>query len=283
MKKVNVLDVPINLFTKKEVARIIKTFLTSGLPNHIATVNPEFIVEAQSNHKFKSILKSTELNVADGVGIKFGATLAKTYNFSWQPAKAIVGLLEFAFLLPAFALMHPLFKKPIPEVITGVDLTYFLAGLAQKNGFRVYLLGGAKNIAAEAAASLTQIFPKLKIVGAEEGLPNHFLKTEEKEILTKQLIARIKHAAPHILLVAFGAPKQEVFISENKYLLNVPVMMGVGGTFDFISGKIARAPKTIRFLGFEWLWRLIQQPSRFKRIWRATLVFLWLNLKKKIL
>lgn len=282
MKIVRVLDVPINSLTKKQVAVITKNFIASGLPNHIATVNPEFIVEAQDNNKFKKILKNTELNVADGVGIKFGAILSTSNNYNWQPAKAIMGFLKFALLLPIFTFFHPLFKNPIPEIITGVDLTYFFAGLAQKMGLKIYLVGGSKNIAKQAAINLQQMFPNLKIAGAEEGLPNHYLKEEDKKILIKQLIIRIREANPHILLVAFGAPKQEIFINENKTLLNVPVMMGVGGTLDFIAEKITRAPIFIRSIGFEWLWRLFQEPKRFKRIWRATVTFLWLIFKKQL-
>lgn len=282
MKRIKILNIPIDPLTKKQVADKIGNLIDSGLPNQIATVNPEFIVEASKNPKFKKTLQSTQLNVADGVGIKFAATFKDAYNFSWQPAKMIFGFLQFIFLLLAFIFYRPLFKKPVPEVITGVDLTYFLMGLANSNNLRVYLLGGAPGIANLAAQNLTSLFPGLNIVGAEEGLPAKKISIEEKEALTRQLINRIKSSKPHILLVAFGAPKQDLFIDERKYELGAPIMMGVGGTFDFIAEKIKRAPKPIRLIGMEWFWRLLKEPKRLPRIYRATIVFLWINLKHKM-
>ncbi len=282
MKRIKVLNIPINPLTKKQVAKQIGVLLNSGLANQIATVNPEFIVEANKNPKFKKVLKNTQLNVADGVGIKFSATLNNAYNFNWQPAKTIFGFLQFSFLLIAFIFYRPLFKKPVPEVITGVDLTYFLMGLANSKGLKIYLAGGASGIASMASNNLKNLFPSLQIVGAEEGLPFGQLTRSEKKVLTTQLIKRIKDAKPHILLVAFGAPKQDLFIDKYKYELGVPIMMGVGGTFDFIAGKIKRAPKPVRIIGMEWFWRLLKEPKRLPRIYRATVVFLWLNLRQKM-
>lgn len=141
-----------------------------------------------------------------------------------------------------------------PEKISGVDLTYKLCEEAAKQGYGVFLLGGKNGVGDRAAEILKSLYPSLKVVGTYEGSPN-----DEK------VIPIVKHSNAQILLVAWGAPKQDLWIANNKKELNIPVMMGVGGTFDFIVGIQIRAPKIWRDLGFEWLWRLIREPWRWKR------------------
>ncbi len=147
-----------------------------------------------------------------------------------------------------------LLNQPIPPKISGVDFVHFLAKEAVEQGFSIFLLGGWNGIAGRVADILKNRHPGLKIVGTYEGTP-----------LEKDLTQRIKKANPDILLVAWGAPKQDVWINEHKEELGVPVMMGVGGTFDFIAGKQKRAPKWMRDFGLEWLWRLVREPWRWKR------------------
>jgi N-acetylglucosaminyldiphosphoundecaprenol N-acetyl-beta-D-mannosaminyltransferase len=93
-------------------------------------------------------------------------------------------------------------------------------------------------------------------------------------------VKRIESARPHILLVAFGAPAQDMWIATHlKSLPTVRIAMGVGGTFDFLAGDVRRAPLALRILGLEWLWRLILEPWRWKRIWTAVVTFPWLVLR----
>jgi N-acetylglucosaminyldiphosphoundecaprenol N-acetyl-beta-D-mannosaminyltransferase len=141
-----------------------------------------------------------------------------------------------------------------PEKISGVDLTYKLCEEAAKQGYRIFMLGGQNEVGNKAAEILKSLYPGLNIVGVYEGNPND-----------NNIISKIQDAKPHILLVAWGAPKQDLWIAKHKDDLNVPIMMGVGGTYDFIAGLQIRAPKTWRDFGFEWLWRLIHEPWRWKR------------------
>lgn len=145
-------------------------------------------------------------------------------------------------------------KKPLPTRIAGTDLVYDLAKLSSKKNYKIYFLGAEEGIAEKAISNLKKKYKNLKIAGYEAGSP-YDLST----------IERIKKTRPDILLVAFGAPKQDKWIYKFKNSLGVPVMMGIGGAFDFIAGKVPRAPETVRRIGFEWLYRLIKQPRRFKR------------------
>ncbi|AKM82776.1 TPA: glycosyltransferase [Candidatus Berkelbacteria bacterium] len=150
----------------------------------------------------------------------------------------------------------------IGERITGVDLTWEMAKIASEKGYSIYLLGGKKGVAEMTARRLRYLYHNLKIAGTYAGSP------EEEGIIQK-----INDSKVDILLVAFGAPKQEKFIAQHKNELQCKVAMGVGGTFDYISGALPRAPKFMRALGLEWLYRLFKQPSRIGRIYNAVIKF----------
>ena len=147
---------------------------------------------------------------------------------------------------------------PFRGRVTGVELTRRLAGLAARRGYRLYLLGAAPGVAEETARRLQQECLALAIAGTYAGSPD---PAEEEGI-----VARIRAAAPHILLVAYGAPQQDLWLRRNLSRLGVPVGIGVGGTFDYISGRVRRAPTWLRRIGLEWLYRLARQPWRWRRM-----------------
>ncbi|SHG92552.1 N-acetylmannosaminyltransferase [Thermosyntropha lipolytica DSM 11003] len=145
----------------------------------------------------------------------------------------------------------------IKERVTGIDMVYNLCQLAANKGYRVFLLGASPGVAEKAACELKKMYPYLIICGTRDG----YFREEEKE----EVIKSIREARPHILLVALGAPKQEFFISRHKEELGVPLCLGVGGSFDVIAGVKKRAPGFMIRLNLEWLYRLLSEPSRFKR------------------
>ncbi len=146
--------------------------------------------------------------------------------------------------------------------ITGVDLTWKLAKFASEHGLSIYLLGAAEGVAAKAADRFKASYPTLNIAGTYSGTPHE-----------AGIAERVNESKADILLVAFGAPRQDKFISANRERLKVKVAMGVGGTFDYISGTVPYAPKWIRQIGMEWVYRLIKQPRRINRIFTAAILF----------
>ncbi len=159
---------------------------------------------------------------------------------------------------------------PLRERVTGVDTVQAIARLAAENGWRLFLLGAAPGVAEQAAAVLQRANPGLQIAGTYAGSP---APAEEDHI-----IARIRAASPHFLFVAYGAPQQDLWIARNLSRLGVPVAMGVGGTFDFLAGRVRRAPTWMQRMGLEWLFRLIQEPRRWRRMLalpRFALKVLW--------
>lgn len=178
---------------------------------------------------------------------------------------ADLALADGAGIILAAKLLH----QPIPPRLAGVDFVQTLANESTKQGYSVYLLGGQGGVAKQTSNVLQSRSPGLKIVGVDESSPEDL-----------DVIKRIKICQPDILLVAWGAPKQDVWINLHKHDLNVPVMIGVGGTFDFLAGKQKRAPKWMRDFGLEWLWRLLREPKRWRRQLALPHMFILILLQK---
>jgi len=153
----------------------------------------------------------------------------------------------------------------LPARVTGVDTVTELCKRLTDD-YPVFFLGSAPGVAERAAQKLKSMNSSLKIAGTYAGSPS----SEEAH----GIINRINESNAVLLLVAYGSPAQDIWIAKHiSSLQNIRVAMGVGGTFDFISGKTRRAPKMIRTIGLEWLWRLILQPLRIGRILTAVVVF----------
>ncbi len=161
--------------------------------------------------------------------------------------------------------------RRMPQRVTGVDLVDDLAALAAARGYRLMLVGAAPGVAAAAARALTARHPALILPAAWVGTPR-----PAGDAQARQAIARVR---PHLVLAAYGAPQQEHWLERN--LAHVPgvVGVGVGGTFDFIAGRVRRAPAPLRALGLEWAFRLARQPWRWRRM-RALPRFAWLALRE---
>lgn len=148
--------------------------------------------------------------------------------------------------------------RPVPGRITGTDTLPALAQRCAAASYRLYLLGAAPGVAEAAGARLQQLAPGLEIAGTYAGSP---APGEEDAI-----IERIRVARADVLCVAFGSPAQDLWIRRNLSRLPVAVAMGVGGAYDFLSGRQRRAPRIMQSLGLEWLYRLYREPWRWRRM-----------------
>jgi N-acetylglucosaminyldiphosphoundecaprenol N-acetyl-beta-D-mannosaminyltransferase len=147
---------------------------------------------------------------------------------------------------------------PQYERVPGSDLVPALAAECARRGWRPFLLGARPGVAEDAARRLEADHPGLVVAGTHPGAPG---PDDDEESL-----CHIAAARPDVLLVAYGAPHQEQWIARNRRRLQVPVAIGVGGTFDFLAGRVRRAPQWMRRVHLEWLWRLALQPSRARRM-----------------
>jgi len=165
---------------------------------------------------------------------------------------------------------------PISERVTGIDLSERIFSLAEEKGWGLYFLGGTQEVVEKAVLNVLSKHTRLRIVGYHHG----YYSQEE----TSEVVANIEGVKPDILLAALGFPKQEEFIQENIKPLQVPISIGVGGTFDILAGTAKRAPFLMRRLGLEWLYRLLCQPSRWQRMLalpKFLIAVLWNKLRRK--
>jgi N-acetylglucosaminyldiphosphoundecaprenol N-acetyl-beta-D-mannosaminyltransferase len=226
-KTVAILGIPIDDLNTAEAIERLDQFVQSGRFHQVATANTDFLIKAHEDPELRAILRNADLVVPDGMPVVLASR--------WL-------------------------RSGLRERVTGADLVPKLATLCAEKGYRVFMLGARKEVACRAKERLEEDNPGIQIVGCESPPVGHIVTMDNESIL-----ADIEAAKPHILLVAFGNPKQEKWIYMHRHRLNVPVCIGVGGTFDFIAGTVTRAPEWMQKSGMEWLYRLAQEP---KRLWK---------------
>lgn len=161
----------------------------------------------------------------------------------------------------------------IDERVAGVDLFFELMNMSATNGFPIFLLGAEEHVLRQVVCNVTEMYPHIKIAGYHHG----YFWGEEEEVVDK-----IRTSGARLLFVAITSPKKENFINKWSSTLGVDFVMGVGGTFDVVAGKVKRAPLWMQQSGFEWLFRVMQEPRRmWKRYLVTNIQFVLLVLKAK--
>ncbi len=242
--KVYILGIKIDDIKMDQAIQKVDVWLRGSGSHQIVTTNPEFVMTAQTDLVFRKILNDADLSIPDGVGLKLSGKIKNT--------------------------------------IPGVDLMEKLCELAVEKDATVGFLGGRDGVAEKSSECLGKKYPGLKVSFVDKG-QSLGIVSSSKSLHSEDahnVVAPSRIPQTDILFVAFGHPKQEKWIAEDLNKLNVKVAMGVGGAFDYISGKVPRAPIFIRNLGLEWLFRLIIQPWRIKRQIKL-LKYTWLVLNSK--
>jgi N-acetylglucosaminyldiphosphoundecaprenol N-acetyl-beta-D-mannosaminyltransferase len=211
--------------TYPEALDVLRRAIHDRVPHVVTTPNPEFVMLARRDAPFRSALNRAALNIPDGVGLLLGARLA---------------------------------GERLREHVQGTDLVLMLAAESAQAGWRWFLLGGEGDVSARAARSMERDFPGLQIAGTASGSP--LADDDAKTRAAIQAVGQVD-----VLLVAYGAPKQELWLDRNLGLLDIPVGIGVGGVFNYLSGDAPRAAAWVRRIHFEWLHRLVSQPWRWRR------------------
>lgn len=225
MQSVRMGDIHADVITKKQALDIVFKMATYNCSGYIVTPNVDHIVQAKKNTNLKNAYAKATLSLADG-----------------QP----------------LLWMSRLLGMPLPEKISGSDFIRPVMSSAAKNGFSVFFCGAAPGVAETAADVLRSEFPELKIAGFESP-PLGF---EKDAVYEKSLLKRIQSKNPDIVLIALGAPKQEILMERWNDQGARFLMIGIGAGLDFIAGKVKRAPAWLSRCGFEWLYRMMQEPKR---------------------
>jgi N-acetylglucosaminyldiphosphoundecaprenol N-acetyl-beta-D-mannosaminyltransferase len=225
MRSFYILGMRVDDVTFDDALRLVEEYIHSGGSHSIVTPNPEFAMVARRDPDFRGVLDRSSMAIPDGIGLMAAVLL---------------------------------FGHRIRQHVRGTDLVHRMAALCARRGYRMFLLGAAPGVAEAAAQRLVRDNPRLQIAGTYAGSsrPEHDADT----------VAAVRRAGRvDVLLVAYGAPHQERWLDRNLEELGIPVGMGVGGVFNFLSGRSKRAPAWVLRLEMEWLYRLITEPWRWRR------------------
>ncbi|OGE80183.1 MAG: hypothetical protein A2660_02535 [Candidatus Doudnabacteria bacterium RIFCSPHIGHO2_01_FULL_45_18] len=264
--KVDIAGVLIDNITKREALDQIDNFVQSDSPHYIVTPYSEQIIFALQDKEYLQVLNKSSLALPDGIGILWAAKFLSLKG-NW-----LASVWQIIYTGAAIIFNPTYVRSVIREQIPGNRLAYDLAKLAADNNYSLAFVGGQDNVAAQAAYELKKLYPSVKINLALSGRP-----------FDNQIIKEISESNSDILIIAHSPPHQERWIAENLSKLDVKLAIGLGGTFDYLAGKRAVRPDFMHQMGLEWLWRLITQPWRIKRIWNAVPVFIWKIYKYKII
>jgi N-acetylglucosaminyldiphosphoundecaprenol N-acetyl-beta-D-mannosaminyltransferase len=223
-----VLGVAFDAMTLAAAVERIEFMVASRRPHYVVTPNVDFLVQARRDPALHKILADAHLVLCDGKPLVWAAR--------WL-------------------------GSTLPSRVAGSDLVPVLLQKAEECGWRIFLLGGSEAAAAEAVRRIAAAHPSIPPV-AHYSPPHRPLG----EMNHAEIIGRVRAARPDLMLVCFGCPKQEKWMAQHYRSLGVPVMIGAGGTIDFLAGRLRRAPRWMQRTGTEWLFRLGQEPRRlYKR------------------
>ena len=243
MKRIKFLNCNLDLLNIDETVNFIDDKIQKNQFIQQVVVNVAKIINLQKDTQLFKSVNDSDLINIDGMGIIYGA------NFLNLDVKK-------------------------EHKVSGIDLFYSLINLSKNKGYKIFLLGASEEAIKLTNDNLLSKYPNLKIAGYHHG---YFWNDEEK------IVQKIKSSGSQLLFVAITSPKKENFINKWKKDLNVNFVMGVGGTFDIVAGKIKRAPVWMQNNGLEWVYRIIQEP---KRMWKRYLVtntkYLFFLIKEKL-
>jgi N-acetylglucosaminyldiphosphoundecaprenol N-acetyl-beta-D-mannosaminyltransferase len=221
-QRIRIGKVPIDVVCLSDIPRIVDAIIERGEGGTVFTPNVDHIVLSESVERFRTAYDSASLSVVDGVPVLWASKLLGT---------------------------------PLPMKISGSDLVFPLLRHARDRGYRVYFLGADPGIAQLAKAKVEADLPGVQIVGVDS--PRINIDGDNSSVLE-----RIQRSRADIVLVALGAPKQEIFCHEHRRALAPAVLFGIGASLDFLAGAKRRAPAWVSNAGLEWLFRLVQEPRR---------------------
>jgi len=223
--RIHIGTLPVDRVSFEGALDVIDELVRDKRGGRVFTPNVDHVVQAEGNARFRKAYSDVSLSLVDGMPLMWAARALKT---------------------------------PFPEKISGSDLMMPLLRRAAERGYRVYFLGGSPGAAQLAKEKLEQELPGIRIVGVDDGR----IDVDGGPEVQKPILDRIQQAAPDLLLVALGAPKQEIWSSEHRAELGAAVAIGVGASLDFIAGTLRRAPRWMSNSGLEWAYRLAQEPRR---------------------
>jgi N-acetylglucosaminyldiphosphoundecaprenol N-acetyl-beta-D-mannosaminyltransferase len=234
--RIHLFNTPIDAITLNETVLLIDRAISEKKQIHHIAVNVAKVVNMQSDKALYESVVSADIINADGLPLVW---------------------------------VSKLFGKPLPERVTGVDLMHHLVQLACKKGYKIYFLGATDEVLSKVIEKYSAEFSRDIVAGWRNG----YFAPESEDAIAREIAA----SGANILLVAITSPKKEIFLHRYKETLsNINFIMGVGGSFDVVAGKVKRAPMWMQKSGLEWLFRVIQEPGRmWKRYLKTNTLFVY--------
>ncbi|RKH07762.1 glycosyltransferase [Corallococcus praedator] len=226
--RLNIGHLAIDQLTFPQAVQAIGDLVDAHRGGYVFTANVDHVVLAETNTRFRDAYDKATLSVVDGMPIVWASRMLDV---------------------------------SLPERIAGSDLILPLVKLGAERKWRIFLLGAGPGVAEKVGRQFQAQYPGIEVVGWDSPMVN----LDAGDAQNDPIVARIREQDPHLLFVALGSPKQEVWISQVAQKLGPTVAIGIGAGFDFIAGTAKRAPEWIARAGFEWLYRLTNEP---KRLWR---------------
>jgi N-acetylglucosaminyldiphosphoundecaprenol N-acetyl-beta-D-mannosaminyltransferase len=223
--RIQVGRIPIDVVDLQGALAHIEALVEAGKGGTVFTPNVDHVVQAESNEAFRSAYARASLSLVDGTPVLWASRLL---------------------------------GRPLPAKVSGSDLLFPLMQRAAARGWRVYLLGAGPTVAEQAARKLIERLPRLSVVGTDSPL----VSLDQTAAADAAIAERVRKASPHLVLAAFGAPKQEVITDRIRHLVEPAVSVCVGAGIDFVAGIAKRAPAWMSRSGLEWLHRLAHDPRR---------------------
>ncbi len=280
-KQAQILSIQLSSTSKIRVLRFVRGRLSIFDKNAskrakfiIVTPNPEIVTKAQKDKELARILNSADLSLPDGIGLAAAHRFMTFRATKWKALRAPVLLVQ-GFVVGTAVLFADEWLTRDLKIIKGREFFLELMKLANKKDWRVFLLGGEEGAAKKATKNLQKSLKRVVLESAEGPmLDENAIPVSKGDVkIEKDVVRKINKLRPHILFVALGAPKQEKWLDKWMENLDIGGAMVVGGTFDYMAKKTALPPKWMEKLGLEWLWRLMSQPGRAKRIFTAFPLF----------
>lgn len=230
--RVRVGQISIDALRFDEAVDAIDALVARGQGGMVFTPNVDHVVMAEENTRFRSAYEAADLSLVDGVPVIWASRLL---------------------------------GQPLPEKVSGADLLRPLAARAALRQWRVYFLGARDGVGTRARDILERDYPGLRVVGTTAPDIDLDVSVDDQG----DVLSAIRAARPHLLFLALGAPKQEVWAHRIRDLVRPAVILGVGAALDFVAGVVKRAPPWVSATGFEWMYRLAHEPHR---LWRRYLL-----------
>jgi N-acetylglucosaminyldiphosphoundecaprenol N-acetyl-beta-D-mannosaminyltransferase len=235
------LDAPIDAVTLMEAVSAIDERIAAGEAAQHMSLNAAKLLKREQDEVLREAIDHCELVTADGQAVVWAGNALGVH---------------------------------LPERVTGIDLMTALLELANRRGYRIFLLGAREEVSLAAVAAIRSRHPEIRIAGRHHG---YFPDEEERSV-----VSQIVTAKPEILFVALETPAKELFLARNRDQLQIPFVMGVGGALDVLAGVRRRAPRVLQRAGLEWLFRLAQDPRRLARRYVVgNAQFIWLVLRAR--